>query len=440
MNKIYYNKIVFLFFLSLAMLTVTKNLLATNLSYGILLNEPSSLIPSELCYNEFKISSDDIIGTIQDSKLGKFVPITYDVNQLKYFFKALNNSKSAKVRIAYYGDSIIFGDVITEYLREKFQQQFSGQGVGFVSTIAEDYRMRRTINQTFSNDWKTASFISRNPDNLPFGISGMVSIPKIGSWIKFEAASNFKLSSSFDIIKIYYSDADQNSLIEYKLDGGIQKKVTLQSGNDIKELIINDKNGAKKFELQFISGKTPNFYGISFESKNGVYLDNFSMRGNTGVSLLDISPQVLKDFDKYLSYDLIILHFGANVSAPNRSIFNIYENKMINVVNEFKKVFPGASFLIISSADKAMKKGSEFITNPEITFLLETQKRIVEKTGIAFWNLWEAMGGYNSMNTWVNVAPPKALKDYCHFTTEGGERVSELFFESIIDAFQKYSK
>ena len=397
----------------------------------------ASLLPN--ITDKFRKDIKDQLNYNSQQKLGKVISLGGNLDQLKYFFNALKNSKNKKVRIAHYGDSLIMGDLITETLREKFQEKFSGMGVGYISIVPDDFRMRRTVSQSSSDDWDYASFMTRNAEKLPYGISGAVAVPKNGSWVKYETTQAFKSASSFDIFKLFYNNADKSSTVQIIFDNGTIKKLNLESGNDIQELILDVKD-SKKIELQFLNGKKPYFYGVSLESSKGIYIDNFSMRGNSGVVLLEIDSKIIQDCNKYLDYSLIIFNYGANVSSPNKGIFALYENKMVSVIEEFKKIFPNTSFLLVSVADKTIKRANQFITDPDVPLLLESQKRIAERTGIAFWNLWEAMGGNNSMNTWVNAAPPQALKDYAHFTNEGAERVGELFFESIIDAFQKYSK
>jgi len=371
-------------------------------------------------------------------KLGRAVPLTGNLEQMSHFFNALKHVKTKKVRIAHYGDSLLLGDIITEYLRNNFQENFSGKGVGYLSIIADDYRMKRTIYQSYSDDWNYLSFITRNPEQLQFGINGTLAIPKPNSWVKYETTQTFKAINSFDIVRIFYSNADKSTKIQYKIDQGTPIKVNLESGNDVKELTILTNNSTT-FYLQFLSGTSPNFYGVSLESMTGIYVDNFAMRGNSGASLQELSPKILQEFNKHLLYDLIILNYGANVSSPNKGVYSVYENKMVNIIEDFKRSFPKTSFLIVSTADKTVKRGSQFITNPDIPLLLEAQKKIAERTGVAFWNLWEAMGGNNSMNTWVSAAPPQALRDYSHFTYQGGERVGELLFNAIMDAYKKFS-
>lgn len=412
---------------------LTPDILATNIN-------SSKKEDFTACY-KFEEASMDNLNVPLFQSVGKFTPLSGNVSQMKYLFDALNNIRNQAVRIAHYGDSLILGDIITDYLREKMQQRFGGQGVGMLNIISDDNRMRVTTLHTYSNDWDYYSFLTRNPNQLPLGISGALAIPKVGSWVKYETNSIYKSSSQFNVVKIYYSNADKNSQIQYSIDDGSMVKQVLESGSSVNELVIKTKGNSKKFYMQFLSGAAPSFYGISLESSdNGVYVDNFPMRGNSGSSLADIPEELLAKFNKNLHYDLIILSYGANVSSPNKGIFTVYENKMVNVIKKYQKAFPNTSFLLISSSDRTQKVGTRFITNPDVLMLLEAQKRIAEKTGVTFWNLAEVMGGKDSMTDWVNASPPLALKDYAHFTQLGGAKVAGFLFDALMDAFSKYKK
>lgn len=396
-----------------------------------------SLLSLNLVFSKTEASnfySTEIISTYVFQSIGKPIPIIDRNNQMKYFISALNKSKNKQVRVAHFGDSIILGDIITEYLREKFQQKFGGQGVGFMNIISDDNRMRRTTIHTYSDDWEYVSFLTRNQKNLPVGISGALAIPKIGSWVKYEANPIYKSSAGFSLIKIFYRDADKTSQIQYSIEDGSPINVNLTEGDELKKLEIKLKSNSKKFHMKFIAGKSPIFYGVSLETNNnGVYVDNFPMRGNSGASLSNISEETLKQFNNEMHYDLIIFNYGANVSSTNQGIFTVYENKMVKVIEKFKKAFPEASFLLISSADRTQKVGSIFKTNPDVNFLIEAQKRIAERSGIAFWNLQEVQGGNDSMDDWVNASPPLALKDYAHFTYLGGEKVANFLFDALMN-------
>ena len=53
---------------------------------------------------------------------------------------------------------------------------------------------------------------------------------------------------------------------------------------------------------------------------------------------------------------------------------------------------------------------------------------------ICFWDLYEAMGGKNSMVAWVNKG--LAQKDYTHFSFKGAKYVGEMFYEAIIQEIE----
>ena len=405
-----------------------RNINFASISYSLELNftkEISDFIENK--YVKLEKSRTYNVPTFKNS------PLEGNLEQLQYFFEALNNSKSSQVRIAHYGDSSLEGDLITAYFRNKFQQKFGGKGVGFLPITSEDINFRETTKIRFSDDWITASIIGNNPDNIPVGVSGKVFLNSKGSWVTFETIPKFRAVRNFDVAKIFYSNAKNNSVMKYSLNKAAEKSIPLSIDEGIKELVIKKKNSTS-LKLVFPREKLACFYGISLEGKTGVYIDNLPLRGNSGIDLKKISQENLKEFNTHLNYKLVILEFGLNILSGRKTNFNKYEKDMVEVVNEFKKLFPQTSFLLIGVHDKCIKRKRDFVTDPAIKKLVQTQKRIAEKTNIAFWNLFEAMGGENSMADWVNANPPLAYSDYIHFNSLGTKEEAEMLFETIMDA------
>lgn len=374
---------------------------------------------------------------IFSQKIGKNVPITENTDQLKYFFGSLENVQKEKIRIAHFGDSIIEGDVVTESLRDNLQKIFGGNGAGFISMVPDDYRMRKSASISFSEGWNEASLFKRNPDNLPVGINGSVFFTSDNDWVKYEVSKLSKTLNSFSTVKVFYKDAGKSCSAKYSFDNSGFKEINLEEGANVKELILNHDN-AKSIKLEFSRcGKTL-FYGVSLENGNGVYVDNFPVKGNSGASLYDINEEVLTDFSTLLNYKLILINFGLNILSPTHDNYDWYEKRMIKVINHFKKAFPQTSFLIISVGDKGIKKGSKFVSDPGIQKLIEAQENVAKKTNTAFWNLFEAMGGKNSINDWVNAGPPLAYKDYAHLSYEGGKAAADLLTTALMKEYENY--
>jgi lysophospholipase L1-like esterase len=68
--------------------------------------------------------------------------------------------------------------------------------------------------------------------------------------------------------------------------------------------------------------------------------------------------------------------------------------------------------------------------------MIEWQKKIVDETGIAFYDSFEAMGGEGSMVEWVNAG--LGTKDYGHMNNEGNKKKGEMIAKAIIDAYKKF--
>jgi len=370
----------------------------------------------------------------QSVRTGKSV-ITGNVNELKNFFNALKQTKSSKVRIAHFGDSVIEGDLVTADIRQNFQDKFGGKGVGFLSITSQDIQFRQTTKHRFSDNFESASVFTSNPKNLPLGIAGTVAIPNSNSWVSYETTRRYRTVKSFDEARIFYSDASGS--VKVSINNGAPQSVRLKSGKGINESSVNVST-ATSFKMEFESKGQGNFYGVSLEGGNGIYVDNFPLRGNSGVDLQQIDDASLREFGKLLNYKLIILEFGLNAAGSIKSDYGWYEREMVKVVNKFKKAFPNASILMISVHDKAKKTRSGFETDPTVLKLLEAQKNIAKQTNVAFWSLFDAMGGKNSMENWVNANPPLAFKDYVHFNGQGAQKVADLLTEALMDAYNKH--
>jgi lysophospholipase L1-like esterase len=201
------------------------------------------------------------------------------------------------------------------------------------------------------------------------------------------------------------------------------------------ELTLTPSPAARQMRFDFdVRGPRP-VYGVSFESPGGVTLDNFSFRGNSGMSLTRIPYKELAAFGKLQAYDLIILHYGVNVASSRVRSFGWYERAMTRVVDRMQRAFPQASILIVGMSDKSARIDGEFQTDPSVPRLLAAQRRLAERNHAAFWNLFEAMGGENSMVSWVEESPALANKDYTHVNFRGARKIAGLLFDYLMSEY-----
>ncbi|OFX81515.1 MAG: hypothetical protein A2X12_01000 [Bacteroidetes bacterium GWE2_29_8] len=369
---------------------------------------------------------------------------------LDSFFNSLKNTEQngKKIRVAYFGDSMIEGDLITQTIRELLQNKFGGNGVGFVPITTRSAQYRNSIKHTFSKDWQ--SFPFNKYKDMQFGLSGYVFNPSQivsansymnnsdNSWVAFKSSNVSKRLNKFHVVKLYYGTSRKSNILKCEIDNKQEVSQQINGKYLVNEFIANNTTPINEVKFNFITKENLNVYGVSFEDTSGIYIDNYSFRGNSGVNLVSIPKEILTDFNKYMDYSLVVLQYGVNVADPSMKSFGWYEKAMINVINYIKQTMPKASILLVSVGDRAWKNGTVYETSPAIPKLINAQKHIAQRTGVAFWNLFEAMGGNNSIIDWVENEAPLANKDYTHFNHRGADRVARLMTKDILSEYENY--
>ena len=353
---------------------------------------------------------------------------------LEHFLQSLaelKTGKRRKVRIAYFGDSMIEGDLITEDLRDSLQKVFGGSGVGFVPITSVVAGFRTTITHTFSKDWKDYSYKEMPPASLLLGISGHTFVPSGSSFVRFSPVRKKGLDK-FDEVSLFYGPAASGSIL-------VNDKSYVLSGQEpVNMLSWRQDSSQQGVTIKWAGGGTLPFYGVSFEGDSGVYVDNFSFRGISGIELGKLSKQLVKQMQSEHPYDLVVLHYGANVLwKPELTDYTWYERPMKKVIDSLRYDLPGTSFLVISTADKSYKKSGSYVTAPGVTALMKTQHELAKMHGTAYWNLYAAMGGDGSMTHWVEGDTVLANKDYTHFNRQGAARVGALLYKAMMDEFKQ---
>lgn len=355
----------------------------------------------------------------------------------------LETTKKGKVRIAYFGDSMNDGDLIVQDIRQAFQDNYGGQGVGFVAITSLSAGARYSVSHQFSKDWQTKSFVTaKKGSNTKYGISGQVffgndSTKTKSYWVKYKAQGLKHCTQLNNPILYYGKSANNEATITIETSDGEKEVKTLNTNKLLNKLSLAEGN-PKSLKLEFHNIDSIPIYGVSFENQSGVHIDNFSLRGNSGLPLSMFSPSLMNAFDASIDYDLIVLQYGANVLSYTVESYGWYEKGMTRVVNNLKKCFPNADILIISTADKATKIEEELASDPAVELLLNAQRRYSQKTGAGFINLYNLMGGNGSMIEWVDNE--LAGKDYTHFNSAGSRKVAKLIYNEIIKGYKLFKE
>jgi lysophospholipase L1-like esterase len=423
---------------------------------------------------------------------------------LSFFQHLMQTEISGKpLHIIHWGDSQLEGDRISDYLRNKLQLIFGGYGPGVVLPL-DVSNSRVSIWQSESIDWMKMAIYGnkeKHPEGF-YGIGAStykysgVFKRKIGedtliervylmpethdssgihddslqidynatmvtidsnkfyndtvitpryevkqnsqSWLKFKCATNsFPRVRHFNKVLLLYGNTEQFR-VSVQIDDTVFTDTVLPVG----------KFGVKIWKAPIVSkgvsfsfrGVSPDIYGVSLESDSGIWVDNFPMRGSSALGFEEMNPELLALQMKVLNAPLIIMQYGINVVPNPQKSYDYYERMFLSQLQAIKKALPEVSILVIGPSDMSTRINGEYASYPNIPLIRNAMRNAAFKTGTAFWDLYEAMGGQNSMLSWVQEKPSLAAKDFTHFNPQGARYVGEMIYEALMKDYFEYKK
>jgi hypothetical protein len=341
--------------------------------------------------------------------------------------------KKSKVRIAWFGDSMVEGDLFVQDLREALQNEFGGDGVGFVPITSVTGNFRQTIWSANSGNWQTVSILKNNEHSLPLGIGGEAFIPQANSWVTFATAKKKKHLDFFHNAELFLYNPDTIAAIDVMIDNAAFQHIEIPASKQLQKIVLANQQIFQTIKISFSASLTTYVYGVNFDNDNGVYIDNFGVRGSSGVALGAMQPySLLTDWQSQHEYDLMILEFGLNIVSPKSTKYDWFEKSFPKTIKKMEDVFPNTATLLLSIGDRAMNKNGVYQTMEQVPIFIDIQRKISQNNNIAFWNMYDAMGGDSSMIKFVNAQPRLANKDYTHINAKGGEVMGKKLFETIL--------
>ena len=381
-------------------------------------------------------------------------PLEYPENDktiLYPFFRQLGEANNQKgIHILHYGDSQLEGDRITDYLRSRFQAEFGGSGPGLLPIGEEGYRL--AMLSSVSGNWQKHNLMGTKASNQgshPYG--------PMGSYYNFESEKKDSLQESEKPREAWItlngkpdSKADQyhRCLIFYEnknavgvsfFNGDVKlKSDSLQKNRSLGVYETTFTETPKNLTIKFKGDESPDFYGICLDNYSGISVDNIPIRGSSGLEFARMNPSVLSEIYRILNVKLLILQFGANVVPGDLDDYSYYENGLYAQICQLKRLNPGLTIIVIGLSDASKKNGESYESYACVEKILKAQKNAAFKSGCVFWNLYAAMGGKNSMPSWVFAKEPLATTDFIHFNYSGARIVGKMLYSALISDYNEF--
>ena len=394
---------------------------------------------------------------VKDSVAQKSQPIIPKVNvantdsraYMAAFYAALDSASTQPVRVVHYGDSQIEEDRITNVLRERWQKQYGGGGTGLLplhQTIpTRTIRQWLSINgvvQTAQKGPKRYLVYGlrsmRLADSDDYGVMGQVAV--MDSTL-VEGSEDIVMNiepidkkrkphNYFNRVRVLTDSAYAIKNFELRIKSGDSLNVIKNSELRIKsqDFLLPDSTTKCEIHLQ----GNGHVYGVSLETPTGVIVDNIPMRGCSGNIFTKIDSTQLSDFYRETYTRLIILQFGGNMipQTENPSTISGYVRSTLRQqIRYIRACAPQASILFIGPSDMSTNIDGQMTTYPLVPYMDKLLKKMAAEEQIAYWSMYDAMGGKNSMVHWVEVG--LAGSDYVHFTRSGANNIGKKLYNWI---------
>ena len=253
------------------------------------------------------------------------------------------------------------------------------------------------------------------------------------SWLRYRCAKrSYARVRTFSHVSMMYSSTD-SVRCSVVVDGStVQKLLPPRPFGGMISLYTGQVSS--EVQLKF-NGPSPTVWGVLLDGETGVAVDNFPMRGSSGTGYATINRSVYSKQMTLVNAKLVVMQYGINVVPNPVKSYKFYERMFSSELRAIKAANPDISILVIGPSDMSRKRAGEYESYPNIEKIRDAMRNAAFDNGCAFWDLYTAMGGKNSMVSWVQNEPALASKDYTHFNSRGARYIGEMLYNAIMSDY-----
>ena len=351
-------------------------------------------------------------------------------------------SEGKVYRVMHYGDSQIEMDRISSVLRQKLQELFGGSGPNMIPAIQNV----ATISVTQHASGLTRYIVfgdstTRRANHNRYGVmlqfcqvlgQGSITFSKTNHSQAFEKAK--EISS----VSVLLGHNSQNFTVSLKCDTLVTEPKTLDACDSVSLISWTLPANVQKGTLSFKGNAE--IYAVLLDGEAGVALDNVALRGCSGTIFTRINEATLRQSFDLLDTRLVILQFGGNRMPGIAGSKNIssYMKELEKQIVFLKRVAPQSTFFFIGPADMGKSYNGKMGTWKGLPELNDSLREMALRNDVAYWDMFNVMGGEGSMAQWVKHKPPMAGPDYVHFTFKGAQEIGGDLAKSFTTYFDFY--
>ena len=365
---------------------------------------------------------------------------TYFDSMFMQFEQAKAQGKT--YRIVHYGDSQIEMDRISSVVRQKLQEFFGGSGpsmvpaIQVVPTISVSQRASNITRYTVFGDASTQR-ASHNRYGVMTQFGQVIGEGSI-SFTQTSHSKAFPKAKRISTVSVLLGRNSQGFMATLHCDTIKTEPKVLNANNDVSLITWNLPANVKHGTITMRGNAE--IYGVLLDGQPGVALDNVSIRGCSGTIFTRINEDNMRQCFDLLNTRMIIMQFGGNRMPCITNAIHIasYMGELEKQIQYMKRVSPKSTILFIGPADMGKSYGGVMGTWKGLPELNDSLRAMALRNKVAYWDMFNVMGGEGSMAQWVQHTPALAGPDYIHFTFTGAQEIGSDLAKSLTNYYDFY--
>jgi lysophospholipase L1-like esterase len=361
---------------------------------------------------------------------------------LRRFFEALarldDGAATGDVHVVQFGDSHTAADVETATVRRALQGHFGDGGRGFVA-IGKPWKSyyQEGVRTGMTREWSPEHGKLEHGQFTGDGQYGLQGVAIAAT--KKNARAWSELSTPSSRIELSYLEQPMGGSIELSIDGvhagRVSTRATVPGRRASAWRTFDVTEGAHRVEAAMVGDGEVRLLGLGLDRASvGVTLDAMGINGARVTTPLQWNEAHMTEQLRHRAPDLVILAYGTN-EAGDSTTAATYERQLVDLLGRVARAAPTASCLLLGPPDRAIGGAGNWVTSPKLLEVIESQKKVAEAAGCAYYSQLDAMGGPGSMTAWAAEAPPRGNKDHVHLTRDGYVQLGTTVANDVVRAY-----
>jgi lysophospholipase L1-like esterase len=366
---------------------------------------------------------------------------------MRHFYSRLRavarREPGAMARVAVYSESINGSDWVTSHLRHRLAERFGDGGKGF-APIAPGWASQRHQDVRWEDVRGFRTYVV-NRGEAPgdrYGLGGVLAMARSEhARVRYATMDEGPVGRTVSRFRLLHQAFPGGGEVSIQVDDGAPTVFSTESAaieDRAEEVVVPE--GPHRFEVR-ARGEPVRLYGAVLENDGpGVVVDGLMLIGAFARILLHFDAAHWQAQIRERQPDLLVFWLGGNDASSRSMGFDPdrFVERYGAAIERARAGRPEASCLVMSVLDIAHRRGGAVRTSRKVRHVVDAQAEVARRTGCAYYDAFEAMGGAGTIWRWYRSSPRLASSDLKHLTRAGAHVVAMMIERALLRGYDAY--